>query len=63
MRISITTTHDNRTISIDRNEDDASFGLYDYINLLVALGFPTQKVEEQILSIAKDIKKKNEQKN
>jgi hypothetical protein len=63
MRISITTSHDNRTISIDRNEDDASFGLYDYINLLVALGFPTQKVEEQILSIAKDIKKKNEQKN
>jgi len=60
MRISITTTQDNRTISIERNEDDASFGLYDYINLLIALGFPTQKVEEQILSIAKDIKKKNE---
>jgi hypothetical protein len=50
-------------MSIERNEDDASLGLYDYINLMIALGFPTDKVEEQILSIAKNIKQKNAEKN
>lgn len=63
MIISIKTTHDNRTMSIERDEDDASFGLYDYINLLIALGMPTGKVEAQILSIAENIKKKNAKKN
>jgi len=63
MIISIKTTHDNRTMSIERDEDDSSFGLYDYINLMIALGMPTDKVEEQILSIAENIKKKNAKKN
>jgi hypothetical protein len=63
MIISIKTTHDNRTMSIERNEDDASLGLYDYINLMIALGFPTDKVEEQILIIAKNIEQKNAEKN
>ena len=63
MKISITTTQDNRTLSIERNEDDATLGLYDYINLMIALGFPTDKVEEQILIIAKNIQQKNAEKN
>ena len=63
MKISITTTHDNRTLSIERNEDDATLGLYDYINLMIALGFPTDKLEEQILIIAKNIQQKNAEKN
>jgi len=63
MKISITTTHDNRTMSIDRNEDDASLGLYDYINLMIALGFPTEKVEEQILNLAQMINDKYAQQN
>jgi hypothetical protein len=50
-------------MSIERDEDDSSFGLYDYINLMIALGMPTDKVEEQILSIAENIKKKNAKKN
>jgi hypothetical protein len=63
MKISITTTHDNRTLSIERNEDDSILGMYDYINLMIALGFPTDKVEEQILIIAKNIEQKNAEKN
>ena len=63
MKISITTTHDNRTMSIERNEDDASLGLYDYINLMIALGFPTEKVEEQILNLAQMINDKYAQQN
>ncbi len=63
MIISIKTTHDNRTMSIERDVNDASFGLYDYITLMIALGMPTNKVEEQILSIAKNIQEKNAKKN
>lgn len=63
MIISIKTLHDNRTMSIERDEDNPSLGLYDYINLMIALGFPTDKVEEQILSIANDIINRDAQKN
>jgi hypothetical protein len=50
-------------MSIERNEDDASLGLYDYINLMIALGFPTEKVEEQILNLAQMINDKYAQQN
>jgi hypothetical protein len=50
-------------MSIERDEDNPSLGLYDYINLMIALGFPTDKVEEQILSIANDIINRDAKKN
>jgi hypothetical protein len=63
MKISITTKQDNRTISIERDEDDPCLGLMDYIVILTSLGLPTDELEEQILIIAKNINQKNGQKD
>ena len=63
MKISITTKKDNRTISIERDEDNPCLGLMDYIVILTSLGLPTDELEEQILIIAKNINQKNGQKD
>jgi len=63
MKISITTKQDNRTISIERDEDNPCLGLMDYIVILNSLGLPTTELEEQILIIAKNINQKNGQKD
>jgi len=63
MKISITTKQDNRTISIERDEDNPTLGLMDYIVIITSLGLRTDELEEQILIIAKNINQKNGQKD
>ena len=63
MKIIITTKEDNRTISIERDEDDPCLSLLDYVTILISLGLPTDKLEEQILILAKNINLKNGQKD